>query len=463
MKPIQPRPRPQILIMTVGVGARQDPEATPYTPFRKSIEQGNWNKVVLLPSSESLHHAEEVKRRHSTLDVMITPLAEGKEEDPRSAFLVFEHVLNNVTSAMPEAEIVVDYTRGTKSMSAAIVLAASAHRTATLRYISGRRGDNGTVLPGTEVPHDFEAAVAWARNDLTRAAGMIRKLQFASAVEILEPLSSWKSAIGASLSEEAAGLLRMARFWGAWDRFDYKEADRLAAAVSDLPPSCKRRYASLAPAPEQLAQVSTLAGGQSWTDFGGRCRFAWTLAADVLANAQRRMTLGHYEDCLVRVYRAIEVIGQASLLGHGFDSSAIDPKDPDVIRFVNYVQKKSPRDVFQPNRDGRYEFARERVVRFLKSLGNPIWQKLKDAAEAEHSGGIAVKDRNQSILTHGLSSIASEENRPGVEEALQSAELLFCGAAPADVKGAMPLAAFPFEEHEVASRHGVVPGPFRRS
>lgn len=40
----------EVLLLTVGTGTADDPEATLIGPTRKSLEKGHWAKVVLLPS-----------------------------------------------------------------------------------------------------------------------------------------------------------------------------------------------------------------------------------------------------------------------------------------------------------------------------------------------------------------------------------------------------------------------------
>ena len=70
-----------------------------------------------------------------------------------------------------------DFTRVTKAMSAALVLAAIRHELPQLRYLSGgRRDERGLVVPGTEIVTDIRTTVATTRRRLDEASDFLLRL-----------------------------------------------------------------------------------------------------------------------------------------------------------------------------------------------------------------------------------------------------------------------------------------------
>ncbi len=51
------------LMLTVGSGDKRDLEASLYHPLCKSITDGKWEAIILLPSHRTMDRAEEVKQR----------------------------------------------------------------------------------------------------------------------------------------------------------------------------------------------------------------------------------------------------------------------------------------------------------------------------------------------------------------------------------------------------------------
>ena len=133
--------QPQILLCTVGTGTIDQIRDTLLEPLKKSIRQGEWQQVILLPSQLTAANAELLCREVQDVPIAIKPLPQEKmEDDPDACFAHFDSVLATLRTegAAPDA-ILVDFTRGTKVMSAALVLAAVRHDIPSLRYISGPR------------------------------------------------------------------------------------------------------------------------------------------------------------------------------------------------------------------------------------------------------------------------------------------------------------------------------------
>lgn len=387
-----------LLFMTVGLGEREDPETSLYQPMERSVRNEDWSRVFLLPSQGSLDKAETLEERLAPLPVLIRVLpAEGDENDVDRCFAHFDSCIQEVLDGgARQSDLALDFTRGTKAMSAAAVLAAVRRGVGRFVYVTGPRGAAGNVLPGQEEVRRVEPdRVRWAlrqddarmlmRQGLFRAAGRLLREGDAGSLGLLPQEQR--------LSIE--GLQQAAAFFAAWDRLDYKAAagapavrETCGAAVVDWV------VALAADQPNESAEAAR------------RLRL---LAVDLLANGERRVAAGQYEDALIRAYRVLELIGQARLFDRCYDSAAIPFEDEKVTAFVEDLGRKK-RNPPGNNRAGDYQLAREQVARFLKYLGDPLGSKLLGFPDKNRY--LDLKNRNLSVLIHGFEAINPNEEAP---------------------------------------------------
>ena len=131
------QPGGRTLVLTVGTGDLDRLEETLFTPLRKSIATEAWTRVVLLPSSVTEDFARTLRHRLDGTAVEVSPLPAGDENDADAAYAHFDRVLATVLRDVALEDVVVDFTRGTKAMSAALVLAAARRAVPRLRYVTG--------------------------------------------------------------------------------------------------------------------------------------------------------------------------------------------------------------------------------------------------------------------------------------------------------------------------------------
>jgi CRISPR-associated protein (TIGR02710 family) len=387
----------QVLLCTVGTGNRDDLERSLLTPLRLSLRQGVWGKVVLLPSFVTTENAELLRADVADLPITVRPLpAERQENDAVACFDHFDAVIAGLRGeGVPAGRVVADFTRGTKAMSAALVLAAVRHDIPTLRYIVGPRDGRGAVLPGSEEVHDVPTAVAVARKRLDEIRTFFRHGNFAAAILVAEEVqvtAGWPAAV----TVEAGAVSRLARFYAAWDRLDYRAA---TAVVLPDPAALPAEFRPLLPSDEARRRVADLAEPLP-EDMSGRADALRKLVLDLFANGERRLAAHHYEDALLRAYRVLELVGQVRLFVKGYDSAALDPADERIRQFHDKVKKKGS---VLPEKKGKLQAAREMVGRLLKFLEDPMGQRLIDAGKER-----GIVDRNDSVLIHGFDAKASD-------------------------------------------------------
>ncbi len=399
---------PRALLLTVGTGDRSRPEESLFAPLRKSIASGTWQRIVLLPSAvtqslaAALAAAVREQAGDATIEVAKLP-SEGMENDVDACFGHYDRVIGDLRqSGIGPTDIIVDFTRGTKAMSAALVLAAARHDIAGMRYIDGDRDGRGTVKAGTERINSVSPVIATGRRRLDAARQFLVTGNFAAALEIVPdsdaPIAtSWPQ----HLRDAVTAVRPIAEFYGAWDRLDH----RSAASMTLGQPG---EWADLAPSPAMVEWVGRLAaplpGGPA--EIADRLRL---LAVDLLANGERRIRDRQFEDAILRAYRVLELIGQARLFAHGLDSARLPADDPHVLSLQHRLERK--RSVgFGRNADGTLNAGRDLVARLLKQMGDGLAERL--LRFDEQFPVLKATARNTSVLIHGFEATGPTEAQP---------------------------------------------------
>ncbi len=393
--------RGRVLVLTVGTGSRDDLEGTLIQPILKSVARGDWTEVVLLPSQVTEAFAASIRKRLSDqpFRVRIKPLPEsGAENDADRCLGHFDAVIADLQARrLPADSIAADFTRGTKAMSAALVLAAVGRGIPRLRYIGGGRDRRGMVRPGQEEVRELGTTYASGRRLLEEASGLLRHGDFAAVCELLpDPDASNTLAvlrIPPMLAGESAALRRRAAFLAAWDRLDYRRAAESGAALG---PKDRAR----------VTWVRRLADRPEQSNHSAMACWLRVVACDLLQNGRRRIEDGHFEDALVRAYRTREIIGQFLLFDRGVDTSAVKCDLPEVKRLRERLR---PREQDFGTRGDHLTAPRELAARLLKEFERPLGKRLLQF-DNKDSGRI-LKGRNTSILIHGFSMKAPADPR----------------------------------------------------
>jgi hypothetical protein len=195
-------------------------------------------------------------------------------------------------------------------------------------------------------------------------------------------------------------------FHAAWDRLDYQFAAKIvlaaAAPIVDWrrvwPKAAMREWVGRLAAPMPMDEPAAMAE---------RLRL---LAADLLANGERRIRDRHFEDAVLRAYRVLELVGQLRLFSHGLDSGRL-PRDHTAVQAVGAKLAKKGSAGFGTNKkDGTLTAGRELVARLLKALGDPLAQTLLNFDKQPDLPRIS--DRNFSVLIHGFQAVGPDDKQP---------------------------------------------------
>lgn len=272
--------------------------------------------------------------------------------------------------------IVADYTGGTKTMSAALAVAAL-DEGADLYIVGGARPDLDRVADGTESVMSVPAGAVRFRREIERALTPWKRHAYAEAEVRLVALHPPSRQDCMALHARARG---MSRVFARWDAFAHMKAWQELAPFRDL--LCRRGHAGLVEALRALK--------------GEDAKGEALRIVDLWRNAERRAAAGRFDDAVARWYRMVEWAAQW-LLRVRADISTAD------------VPQEKALDEMRADRDGRIKVglmdAWQLAARWADKGGYvaDFWK------ENEHVVRDHVKLRNDSVLAHGFRSLGWQE------------------------------------------------------
>lgn len=230
-------------------------------------------------------------------------------DDPDDAGPRCRAFVEDLRRRFPDARLRLDYTGGTKTMSAALMLAGIREPEAKveLQLVTGERADLRQVADGTERATRIEVDALLAERTLETAARFWARFGYGEAELLLEPAATdlaHAESVPADLRARLVRAHRRSALFAAWDRFDHVTARGLAADLEvPLAPAHRTALDGLAEHHEPSA----------------------LLVVDLWRNACRRAARGQYEDAVARCYRAAEATAQWLLREHaGVETGDVD-------------------------------------------------------------------------------------------------------------------------------------------
>ncbi len=301
-------------------------------------------------------------------------------EEPDSlpdCYRVMRSILRKLADAHQGARYVADYTGGTKTMGAALVLAAL-ELNWELSLVRGTRADLVRVLDGSEMASLVNAGEVRARQVLNEAERLFDAYAYSSAESVIEGIVR-AAPLSNEMQRMVSQMVALCRAFDAWDRFDHARAKQLLM-------------------PYQSRCVSQWRFLKSLT---GERATGYEPVIDLLRNAERRAGRGRYDDAVARLYRTLELLAQLRLRQR---TPPLDPSNisiellPENLR----AQYESLRDVHSQ----KIQIGLRQNYELLSELDDPIGIVYRAFAKRLLN---ALTSRNNSILAHGLTPLTESE------------------------------------------------------
>ncbi|MDX2176132.1 MAG: TIGR02710 family CRISPR-associated CARF protein [Candidatus Sumerlaeia bacterium] len=276
--------------------------------------------------------------------------------------------------------IVLNYTAGTKAMSAGAVLAAVGAGIEGLRYLlPAPKGSAGA----SEAVHASTPAALVARRRLDEATDFFFEQRFDKAAETAHSLDA--SLLPPPARERRELVEAFAVAYGAWDNFQVdtflSEYERHEARIP-----AKGRLKGLRLRPRAIELLRPIARtGRECVDFPPE------LIVDLFNNAVRRLREHRFDDALARLYRAAELYAQAVIFKeYGLRTDRLD------IRRVP-PRRRAMFESLRRIDDATIKLGLRRSYELLETLGHPLGTAFRENTSFQQ----VLEARRRLVLAHG--------------------------------------------------------------
>jgi CRISPR-associated protein (TIGR02710 family) len=364
--------------------------------------------VIFFASQRSRKHASDIERELGFQGDLVA-LDLDDEYDFSRCYERSRDAIKKARAIPDRDRIVVDITGGTKTMTAALALAAADYNLEFAYVVSERiahgpppqyRQDTERVKPFPNPLHQFHVRelerlhTAWNTHDFKTVKGVIADIR-------ARDLPHHE----ARFFESLEGLTNA---FDAWDLFHHVHA--LEGLKTHL----------------LALKLVASARGDRWIDWLERLEALQgplqvivraarkphpALLADLLANANRQVERGDYDDALGRLYRAVSLHAEIMALEAGIQIDGTRVELPNHLAHIGTG--------FNKDRKGRLKITGLfEVVRLTSELdptrGKPLLQSLEKGKLAR-----MVNKRNATILAHGLTP-ATETDATAMRDVLKT-------------------------------------------
>jgi len=398
--------QPKVTAMLVSVGGTESPILHVLRTYRPK-------HVWYFCSADSRTQAEKIQEQ---LDWHPAPrfIEVDRFEELGPCYGILRQKIRDILAEtkVPPEEVLVDYTGGTKTMSAALILAAIElfHQ---FSYVGGKQRDKdgvGIVTDGSErVIFQSNPWIELAVREIERACDLWAAYQFEKAAETLRAVAP---KVPLRLRFEAIATLADAM--AARHRLDFPEATRrLREAIGRLRPIFEGRAT---PNPLTIAEQTKKLCDECAADTANQ-----KLLRELLDNALRTAAQSRYEDAAARLYRAMEMQAQIwlanatnGLFVNGQCKRENFHRLPGALKNLRFCQPTDPEVI---------KLSLEQCLLALSELGHPQARAIAaDIALGNKSRfRTATEKRNSSILAHGVLPIGKD----GFEQMKQIASEFF--------------------------------------
>jgi len=387
--------RDVLVIATVGTGRNRTDIAE---ALAFSIRRHQARRAVFLCSRKTAEETlplvlerlegDAVQCRHDVCD---------DEEDVQRLFIEWNRKWPEWLGDGPPARVLVDFTSGTKAMSAAAVLLAVARGADQLSYVVGRRDEGGRVVQSEEA-RVLSPDLIFAHRQLRLAVEHFHAGGYAAARDIA---AGYLAIADAALCKVARSIHVIGAAYEAWDRFDYRAAAaRLRESKRFWP-----QWSWVIDSARLQANEELILAAKECTE--GTRKLDLPLCADLLASAERCARRSDWDDAVARLYRACEMIAQIRLFRkYQIRTGDADPTLlPENIRGP-YAERKSRLG------DHKLKLGLDEAYELLFLLDDPVGRKYAELGGGwQRKGDLlsALQSRNGSLLAHGVVPIGEEK------------------------------------------------------
>lgn len=299
-------------------------------------------------------------------------------DDPDDLNLCYSKLVDlseSIKERYPDAQVIANYTGGTKTMSVAMALVGtmteewdlSLNKGPRLDIIKVRAGDTPVVVNKWQIFSEqrWDSAAKALRNyDYALAEAIVSEL-------LLHTLEPW-------FEKKLLRARQLCAAFNYWDGFNHNQALEL------LRPYGKDFSAYIIILKKILKQ--TISTG-------------YELVSDLLNNAERKAAQKRYDDAVARLYRATELFAQIRL-------EKIKGYNLGRLKLKELPEKLRPEYTKYARENGKLMLGLREDYELLHKLGDPIGATFE---ENERKFLDALNYRNSSISAHGITPLKEKD------------------------------------------------------
>ena len=384
-----------ILFMTVGTGINADSEEMGFKLLARklysTITKIYPHKVVFFASDKSKHtieYVEELFRQNDDefiLDEDYQIVRIKAIDDFNACFESVEAKVWELDYQRENADtqIIMDYTSGTKTMSAAMACCGLFYSKDLISVVGDR--STGEVSAGTEQINYQNLYKIYDKFSLMRTRYNFNANRFMACMDVLNYI--------VDMNIHKDSLLNLCKAYHAWDNmnfedaFDYlKDVDMNKIEFGEIKNELK----------SNIKALGTIVNARS-----PNLKNCYILAS-LINNSIRKADEYKYDDAIARLYRAFELTAQIRLDSYNINTSDVDT----AVLLENNVSEKFIEELENAKEDGKIRIGLVMDYLLLNELNDDLGRYYVE--NDKRIRNMTVK-RNNSILAHGLESSSKED------------------------------------------------------
>lgn len=383
-----------ILFMTVGTGTNlninEENSKNHAQKLYYTINKIRPDKVIFFASDKSkwtVEYIEELFQKDNDefiLDEDYQIVIINAIDDLNTCFEAYESKIWELDyEDGGDYDIIMDYTSGTKTMSAAMASCGMFY-SKDLISVGGDRS-TGEVSRGTEIINYQNIYKIYDKFALMRTRNNFNANRFRACIDILNYI--------VDLNIHKESLMHLCKAYYAWDNMDFEDAYGHLRKVN-------LNQVEFMEVKNDI-KFNLKALGNIINSKSVNLKNCYILAS-LINNSIRRSEEFKYDDAIARLYRSFELIAQIELTKYNIKSSDIDVS---VLK-QNNVSDEFIMDLEKTREDGKIRIGLEKDFLLLNELGNDLG---KHYVENESKIKNLTRKRNNSILAHGLDSLTQND------------------------------------------------------
>lgn len=307
-------------------------------------------------------------------------------------------ILNEILREDQKAEIVVDYTGGTKSMTGGLAAASLDFCGIKLCVVKGERTDLVKVQDGTQRIKLTQINLAFLYRQFEQAKKLMDIYDYEAALSIFDEIIKIPD-IPENLDKKIQRLRLFSQAYLDWDRFDHLEAWELLNQKRGVVPENIMFLEAVVSSRIKFDKGLSNSKIEGVISYPKGC--GYELVEDLVLNAERRASQGRYDDAVGRLYRAMEMLVQIHLYqNYSIDTGNIDLEQlPDILK-VEYEARKGA--------NGKVEMGLRNSYELLNKL-NPEDELSNLYAQSQRGLEDSLSIRNKSLFAHGVTPVSNKQ------------------------------------------------------